>query len=247
MLRNRRTALISLLLGLGLAACASSGDQDSSGATDRSPSSEVMTASTQQALTPADVLADLKEGNRRFVEGRLTHRDYLAQAGATSKGQYPKAVVVGCLDSRVPPEIVFDQGIGDLFVGRIAGNFENTDLLGSLEFATKAAGSKLIVVLGHTSCGAVKGALDGVEMGNLTEMLDNLDEVVAEVRSRLSGPPDSSNAKLVQAAVERNVYQTVDDILARSPIIAEMVDSGELAVVGGVYDLATGRVEWLIE
>jgi carbonic anhydrase len=211
------------------------------------PSSEVMTASTQQALTPADVLADLKEGNLRFVEGRLTHRDYLAQVAATSKGQYPKAVVVSCLDSRVPPEIVFDQGIGDLFVGRIAGNFENTDLLGSLEFATKAAGSKLIVVLGHTSCGAVKGALDGVELGNLTEMLHNLDEVVAEVRSRLSGPPDSSNAKLVQAAVERNVYQTVDDILTRSPIIAEMVDSGELAVVGGVYDLATGRVEWLVE
>ena len=149
----------------------------------QAPVSEVMTQEAQEALTPDAVLAQLKEGNQRFVEGRLTPRDYNAQAEATVSGQYPKAAVLSCLDSRVPPEIIFDQGIGDLFVGRVAGNFENTDMLGSLEFATAAAGTPLIVVLGHTSCGAIKGAVSGVELGNLTAMLDNFDEVLARVRA----------------------------------------------------------------
>ena len=146
------------------------------------PVSDVLTEAEQAALTPEQVLEQLKEGNQRFVEGRLTLRDYNAQAAATAAGQFPKAAILGCVDSRVPPEIVFDQGIGDLFVGRVAGNFENEDLLGSLEFATAVAGTPLIVVLGHTSCGAIKGAVAGVELGNLTAMLDNFDEVLAQVR-----------------------------------------------------------------
>jgi carbonic anhydrase len=209
------------------------------------PVQEVMTAEAQKAMTPAEVLEDLKEGNRRFVEGHLTHRDYLAQAAASASGQYPKAVILSCLDSRVPPEMIFDQGIGDIFVGRIAGNFENTDMLGSMEFATKAAGSRLIVVLGHTSCGAIKGAAQGVELGNLTAMLENFDEALEQARAATSGEAETSSSAFIQAAVEENVRQTMKDILARSPVIAELAASGDVAIVGGVYDLESGRVSWL--
>ena len=208
-------------------------------------SSDVVTSDEQQAMTPDMVLADLKAGNERFVAGKLTPRDYLAQASATASGQYPKAAILSCVDSRVPPEIIFDQGIGDVFVGRVAGNFENIDMLGSFEFATKAAGAKVIVVLGHSSCGAIKGALNGVELGNLTEMLANFDGPVSEAREAILGPDDASNSELVEAAVEENVRQTMADILKDSPVIAEMVANGEVAVVGGIYDLASGRVTWL--
>lgn len=209
------------------------------------PVSEVLTAEAQMALTPEQVLADLKAGNERFIAGNLTPRDYNAQAAATASGQYPKAAVLGCLDSRVPPEIIFDQGIGDIFVGRVAGNFEDTVMLGSFEFATKVAGSKLIVVLGHTSCGAVKGAADDVELGNLTATLDNFDAVLARAREVTDGADDASNPELVQMAIEGNVRQTMQDIIDRSPVIAEMIENGELAIAGGVYDLTTGRVDWL--
>ena len=206
----------------------------------------VLDAAGQQALTPEQVLADLKAGNQRFVDGKLTARDYMAQAEATAVGgQYPKAIVLGCLDSRVPPEIIFDQGIGDIFVGRVAGNFENVDMLGSFEFGAKVAGSKVIVVLGHTQCGAVKGAADGVELGNLTEMLANFDEALAEAKTLVEGKFDSSNDAFVQAAVEANVRKTVSDIAAQSEILSGMIDNGELLVVGGVYDLPTGWVKWL--
>lgn len=206
---------------------------------------EVMTEESQAALTPAEAFAQLKAGNQRFVEGRLTPRDYGAQAAATASGQYPKAAVLSCLDSRVPPEIVFDQGIGDLFVGRVAGNFENEDLLGSLEFATAVANVPLIVVLGHTSCGAIKGAVAGVELGNLTAMLDNFDEVLAEVRRVQEMAADESNDEIIQLAIEENVRKTVADILGSSQVITDLVESGELMVVGGVYDLASGQIQWM--
>jgi carbonic anhydrase len=206
---------------------------------------EVLTAEAQRAMTPQQVLADLTEGNRRFVEGRLTARDYKAQAEATASGQYPKAAILSCVDSRVPPEIIFDQGIGDVFVGRVAGNVEDTNLVGSLEFATKVAGSKLIVILGHTSCGAVKGAADGVELGNLTDLLDEFDEAIERADAATEGEPSSSNAAFLNLAIEENVRQTVADILAESQVISEMVDAGEIAIVGGIYDLATGQVRWL--
>jgi carbonic anhydrase len=204
-----------------------------------------MTAEKQRSLTPAQVLADLKEGNQRFVENRLTPRDYPAQAAATAAGQYPKAIVLSCLDSRVPPEVIFDQGIGDIFVGREAGNVEDVNMLGSIEFATKVAGVKLIVVLGHTACGAIKGAADGVEMANLTALLDEFDGVLERTRESHGGPGDSSDAEFIRIAVEENVRQTMKDLVERSPIIAELVESGDVAVAGGVYDLATGRVTWL--
>jgi carbonic anhydrase len=210
------------------------------------PVSEVLTEAAQAALTPDQVLEQLKEGNQRFVEGRLTPRDYNAQAAATATGQYPKAAILGCVDSRVPPEIIFDQGIGDLFVGRVAGNFENEDLLGSLEFATAVSGTPLIVVLGHTSCGAIKGAVAGVELGNLTAMLDNFDEVLAQVREiQALGTVDPEEAALIEAAIVENVRRTMADILESSEAISGLVESGDLGVVGGVYDLATGQIEWL--
>lgn len=229
--------LSSLLLGMGCAAWNSGGSA--------SMTREVMTAAAQKQLSPALVLTDLKEGNQRFVDGRTTPRDSMRQVEATSTGQYPKAVVLSCLDSRVPPELIFDQGIGDLFVGRIAGNFENVDMLGSLEFATKAAGAKLIVVLGHTACGAIKGAADQVELGNLTAMLDNFDPALARAREAVPGPANSKNQAFIQRAIEENVRLTMSDILARSPVVKEQVDSGAIGIVGGVYDLATGKVKWL--
>lgn len=209
------------------------------------PVRSVMTSEAQQALTPEAALEELKAGNRRFAEGRLTARDYPAQVAATAKGQYPKAVILSCLDSRVTPELVFDQGVGDLFVGRVAGNVEDTAMVGSFEFGTKVAGAKLIVVLGHTSCGAVKGAADGVELGRLTELLDTIEPALEQARAETQPPYDSSNGDYIEAATEANVHRTMADLVEESPVIAELVAAGDLAVVGGVYDLATGRVTWL--
>ena len=208
--------------------------------------SEVLTAEGQQALTPEQVLADLKAGNERFASGKLTARDFVAQAEATAAaGQFPKATILSCVDSRVPVEIVFDQGIGDVFVGRVAGNVEDVNMVGSFEFATKVAGSKVIVILGHTSCGAIKGAADGVELGNLTELLNDFDEPIARADAATEGEANSSNAEFLNLAIEENVRQTIADLLDQSEVISDLVDSGDLLVVGGVYDLATGRVTWL--
>lgn len=208
--------------------------------------SSVLDAETQKSLSPQQVLADLKAGNQRFVEGKLTPRDYLAQAEATAtQGQFPKAVILGCVDSRVPPEIVFDQGIGDVFVGRVAGNVEDVNLVGSLEFASKVAGSKVVVVLGHTACGAVKGAADGVELGNLTELLNDFEAPLARADEATEGDANSSNEAFINLAIEENVRQTMADILAQSEVISTMTANGELLVVGGVYDLLSGQVRWL--
>jgi carbonic anhydrase len=227
------------------AGCAPSQDAAPAPRSAPEPVKEVMTAEAQQALTPAQVLADLKEGNLRFVEKKLTPRDYLAQASATASGQYPKAILLSCVDSRVPPEIIFDQGIGDIFVARVAGNVEDVNLLGSIEFATKAAGVKLVVVLGHSACGAIKGAADGVEMANLTDLLAEFDGVLEKVRASHEGPGDSSDDEFIARAVEENVRQTMDDLVSRSPVLTELVESGDVAIAGGVYDLASGRVTWL--
>ena len=208
--------------------------------------SEVLTSEAQQALTPSQVLADLKAGNERFVAGKLTPRDYMEQAKATAGGgQYPKATILGCVDSRVPPEIIFDQGIGDVFVGRVAGNVEDVNMVGSFEFATKVAGSKLVVILGHTSCGAIKGAADGVELGNLTELLNDFDAPIAWADEATEGEANSSNKEFLNLAIEENVRQTIADLFAQSEVISDLVEAGDLLVVGGVYDLATGRVSWL--
>jgi carbonic anhydrase len=221
-------------LAVLLGACASS---------DSRPAA-VMTKAAQDAATPDSVLADLRAGNARFVRGTNTNYDWLTQASKTAKGQYPKAIILSCLDSRVVPELIFDQGIGDLFVGRVAGNFEDIDQLGSMEFGTKVAGAKLIVVLGHTSCGAVKGAIDRAELGNLTEMLGNIEPAVAATTPGSLGRTSKDTA-YVDRVVEENVRLTTQDILQRSPVLAELVSTGSLKVVGGIYDLESGVVRWL--
>lgn len=204
---------------------------------------QTLTKTIQAAITPADALTRLEEGNARFVEARRMNRDLMQQVEMTSDGQYPFAVVLGCVDSRVAPEIVFDQGIGDIFSARVAGNFVNDDILGSMEFATKVAGAKLIVVLGHTQCGAIMGACDNVELGNLTGMLENLKPAVNAVQAA-DGPRDSSNAFFVQKVADTNVSLTVAAIKERSPVLSEMLAQGEIAIVGAMYDVATGQVSF---
>jgi carbonic anhydrase len=194
-------------------------------------------------MTADSALAELRRGNERFVAGRSFDRDYAAQVALTSRGQFPFAAVVSCLDSRAAPEILFDQGIGDLFVGRVAGNIINDDLLGSLEFATKVAGAKVIVVLGHTECGAVKGACDGVELGKLTTLLDKIEPAIAAVPDD-GTPRNSKNKTFVERVTELNVKQGVDAILQGSPVIAELVSQGKVKVVGATYDIGNGQVRW---
>ncbi len=207
-------------------------------------SRDILTSEKQAALTPERVIADLKAGNQRFITDKRIPRDYLAQAKATAEAQHPEAFVLACIDSRVPVELVFDQSIGDLFVGRVAGNFENTDMLGSMEYATKVAGAKVIVVLGHTGCGAIKGACDNVQLGNLTGLLENLRPAVAASQS-IPQPHSSKNHAFVHAVTRANVVETIANITERSPVIAELVAQGKLKVVGAIYDVASGSVDWL--
>lgn len=204
-----------------------------------------ITKDVQGALSPNGVLQDLLEGNNRFVSGNIEGADNAALVSQTTGGQFPKAVVLSCIDSRVPVETVLDQAIGDIFVARVAGNFENVDILGSLEYSCKAAGSKLVLVLGHESCGAVKAACDGVELGNITAMLDNIMPAVRKSADEVEGEANSSNEIFVAKTVENNVKLTIDRIREKSSILKEMEDNGEIAIVGGVYSLQTGKVEML--
>lgn len=200
-----------------------------------------LTAETQAALSPLDVLQALRDGNERFLAGQPVERDFLSQVRQTAAGQYPMAAILGCIDSRVPHEIIFDKGVGDVFSARVAGNFVNTDILGSLEFATAIAGSKLIVVLGHTECGAVKGACDHVELGNLTSTLANLAPAVYAVGD-IDGARASSNKEYVQAVAHQNVRMTASNIVDRSPVMRNLVASGDLIVIGAMHDVSTGVV-----
>jgi len=202
-------------------------------------------AESQAAMTPDQALRLLQEGNARFVAGTTLRRDLLVQVRETSAGQYPFAAVLGCIDSRVAPELVFDTGLGDLFVARIAGNTVDDELLGSLEFATKVAGARLIVVLGHTRCGAVMGACDGVQMGSLTRTLALLEPAVAAARKVVSGKHDSSNPAFVAQVTEANVRLGAHALVDRSSILAELVREGRLRIVPAIYDVASGRVEFL--
>lgn len=199
----------------------------------------------QAALTPDQALQMLKEGNARFVAGDSTDRDLIAQQKATSSGQFPFAVVLSCLDSRSAPEVVFDQGVGDIFVGRVAGNVVDTNLLGSFEFATAAAGSKLIVVMGHTACGAVKGACDGVELGNLTALLDEIEPAMDAVSTPVGTDRSSANTEFVNEVIETNVRMQVNELLRRSDVVRGLVDAGQVKVVGAVHDISTGEVTFL--
>jgi carbonic anhydrase len=203
------------------------------------------TKDVQFAMSPNSVLQDLLEGNNRFVGGNSQTTDNSALVNQTTGGQFPKAVVLSCIDSRVPVETVLDQAIGDVFVARVAGNFENVDILGSLEYSCNVAGSKLILVLGHESCGAVKAACDGVELGNITAMLDNIMPAVRKSADEVDGEANSSNKAFVAKTVENNVRLTIERIREKSQILTEMEDNGEIQIVGGVYSLHTGKVEML--
>lgn len=204
------------------------------------------TQKTQSQITPEKALNLLKEGNQRFVQKQQVARDLAVQVEQTSTGQYPFATVLSCIDSRVPAELVFDQGIGDIFSARVAGNFVNTDILGSMEFACKLAGTKLILVLGHTACGAVKGACDHAELGNLTSMLANLAPAVEAIKEPAAAEErTSANIDFVNAVGTKNVALTIARIREESEVLAEMEKAGEIVIVGGMYDLATGKVNFL--
>lgn len=204
---------------------------------------KALTKTDQEQISPSHALALLKKGNKRFLTNRAVKRDLLDQVSDTQSGQYPFACVLGCIDSRVPSELVFDQGIGDIFNVRIAGNFVNTDILGSMEFACKVAGSKLIVVLGHTSCGAIKGACDQVELGNLTDMLKNFDPVLDSVTYQ--GDRSSKNKEFVDRVTEKNVHDTVANIKDKSSVLNSLFESGEIDIVGAIYDVGSGKVAFL--
>ena len=206
---------------------------------------DVMDQATQAAMTPDEALQLLKDGNARFVAGDSTERDLLDEQKATAGGQFPFAVVLSCLDSRSAPEIVFDQGVGDIFVGRVAGNVVDTNLLGSFEFATAAAGSKVIVVMGHTACGAVMGACDGVEVGNLTALLDEIEPAIDAVSTPVGTDRSSANTEFVNRVIETNVKMQVNELLRRSDVVRGLVEEGKVKVVGAVHDLATGEVRFL--
>ncbi|HMU72712.1 MAG TPA: carbonic anhydrase family protein [Ferruginibacter sp.] len=199
----------------------------------------------QSTITPRKALELLKNGNNRFVNNLKANRNLLEQVNETSEGQWPFAIILSCIDSRTSAELIFDQGLGDIFSVRIAGNIVNTDILGSMEFACKVAGSKLVVVLGHTKCGAVKGACDHVEMGNLTELLSKLQPAVYSERDTTEpGSRNSKNATFVENVSSINVRRSVKNIIERSFIIEQMVENGEIGVVGAMYDVETGMVEF---
>lgn len=204
-----------------------------------------LTQQQRDALMPSDVVAEFKKGNERFIIDSLTPRNRQARIEATSTAQYPKAMVLSCIDSRVPVEEIFDQGLGDLFVGRIAGNFADVEMLGSMEFATKVAGSKIIVVMGHESCGAIKSAIAEVELGNITAMLEHIDPAIEMTDDFPQDQRTVKNEEYVNAVIKNNVLHTIDHIKMKSPIISEMAQNGEINIVGAYYNVDTGAVEWL--
>lgn len=200
---------------------------------------------TQASMTPTRALEILKEGNGRFVNNLKANRDLLQQANETRDGQWPFAVILSCIDSRTSAELIFDQGLGDVFSIRIAGNVVNTDILGSLEFACKVAGSKLIVVLGHTACGAIKGACDHVELGNLTELLSKIQPAVyQETTTSATKDRTSKNKTFVENVADINVKNSVKAIISRSTILEQMLEKGEIAIVGAKHHLDTGHVDF---
>ena len=196
---------------------------------------------TQAQMTPRKALQFLQEGNDRFINNLKAHRDLLEQVNETRDGQWPFATILSCIDSRTSAELIFDQGLGDIFSVRIAGNIVNTDILGSMEFACKVAGSKLIVVLGHSKCGAVKGACDHVKLGNLTELLSKIQPAVYE-ESTITEDRNSSNSAFVENVSEINVKRNVKNIIERSFVLEQMVENGEIGIVGAMHDIETGLV-----
>ncbi len=204
---------------------------------------KTLTRETRDALTPQMVIEVLRMGNDRFVNNLKSNRNLLQQVNETSEGQHPMAVVLSCIDSRTSAELIFDQGLGDIFSCRVAGNVLNEDILGSMEFACKAAGSKAVVVLGHTRCGAIKGACDGVKMGNLTALLNKIQPAL-DREDQTSDNRSSQNSEFVERVAALNVQVVQEQIVERSPVLAEMLEKGEIAMIGGMYDVETGAIEF---
>ncbi len=207
--------------------------------------SVTQTPASQALIDPKLAVEMLVEGNIRFVNKETVQRDLHQQISDTATGQYPFAAIVSCIDSRIPTEVIFDQGIGDVFNARVAGNFVNKDILGSLEFACKLAGSKVIVVMGHTSCGAVKGACDHAKLGNLTQMLDKIMPAVDAIETAPGEERNSSNINFVNTVAMKNVEMTIANIKSESPVLNEMFESGEIDIVGAMYDVKSGAVTFM--
>ena len=205
---------------------------------------KVLTPEERSKLTPDDILIQFKEGNEHFRTNNSTQRDHSAQIINSAVGQYPKAVVLSCLDSRVPVEDIFDQGLGDVFVARVAGNFVNEDILGSMEFACKIAGAKLILVMGHQHCGAIKGAIDDVKLGNLTSLLAKIKPAV-KMSEQFEGEKNSKNENYVKLVAQNNVRNTINNIRLNSPILKEMEEKKEIKIVGAFYTLTKGELIFL--
>jgi carbonic anhydrase len=202
-----------------------------------------LTKEIQTALTPEKAIEILKKGNERFVNNLKANRNLLQQVNETAEGQYPFAFILSCIDSRTSAELIFDQGLGDIFSCRIAGNILNEDILGSMEFACKVAGAKVVLVLGHTKCGAVKGACDNVKMGNLTGLLEKLKPAI-NAETTITVDRSSKNAEFVEKVSELNVKLTMKQIKEKSPLLKEMLEKGEIDVCGGIYDVETGAVNF---
>jgi carbonic anhydrase len=205
----------------------------------------VLTKEEQQKLTPESVLEVLKKGNQEFIEDNLTVRNNSDRIRAAVLGQYPLAVVLSCLDSRVPVEDIFHRGIGDVFVTRVAGNIVNEDILGSLEYACKVSGSKVIVVLGHTHCGAIQSAIDNVKLGNITSLLSKIKPAVEKAKNSYKGEKSSKNNEFMDAVCCFNVQTSIDEIRSKSPILKEMEEHEEIKIAGAIYDMKTGKVDFL--
>jgi carbonic anhydrase len=202
---------------------------------------KTLTKEMQDAITPVMAIEILKEGNKRFANNLKANRNLLQQANETVEGQHPFAVILSCIDSRTSAELIFDQGLGDVFSVRIAGNIVNEDILGSMEFGCRVAGSKIIVVLGHTKCGAIKGACDHIEMGNLTALLSKIQPAVYDEKTETENR-NSTNSDFVDKVSVINVKKTVQAIMERSPILKQMIEKGEIGIVGGTHDITTGLV-----
>ena len=205
-----------------------------------------LTKELRDKITPLQAIDILRAGNKRFVDNLKVNRNLLQQVNETSEGQHPFAVILSCIDSRTSAELIFDQGLGDVFSVRVAGNIQNADILGSMEFSCKVAGAKIAVVLGHTRCGAVKGACDHVEMGNLTTLLHKLKPAL-EAEKSVTSNRNSGNAEFVEKVATLNVHVTVEQVLKNSPILKEMIEKGEIALIGGMYDVETGLVDFYNE
>jgi len=231
--------LTSVAIIAVMASCSGGGDK-----TNAAMDGKVLTAEEQAKLTPDCVIEILKKGNEEFVNNELIVRNNTERVRNSAQGQHPMAVILSCLDSRVPVEDVFHRAIGDIFVARVAGNIVNPDILGSMEFACKASGAKLIVVLGHGSCGAIKSAIDDVELGNITEMLSKIKPAVKETKAAFEGEASSSNKEFVEAVCHHNIELMIQEIRQNSPILKEMEDKGEIKIVGGYYDMYTGKVDF---